>query len=152
MADIEEEHTWDIRSLTPEEVGVVADVLGLARLYQGDGAYLVAWAGGAPLGHMHLAFTEPPELQDLEVRESHRRLGVATALVEAAEGEARAHGFHEIRLEVSVFNVAAQALYRECGYVDAQLPIRRVRERIALRTGTIDVDDSLLALTKWLHG
>ena len=126
--------------------------MGLARLYQGNGCYLVAWAASAPLGHVHLAFTEPPELQDLEVRPSHRRLGVATALVAAAEDEAQARGFHAIRLEVSTADVAAQALYHQCGYLDAGLPIRRVKGRIVLRTGPIDVDDSLLSLTKRLHG
>jgi GNAT superfamily N-acetyltransferase len=150
MADIEHEQSWDIRSLRQEEVGVVTDVLGLARLHQGDGGYLVAWEGGAPLGHVHLAFTDPPELQDLEVRPSHRRLGVATALVAAAEGEAHAQGLHEMRLEVSVSNLAAQSLYRKRGYVDAGLPIRRVTGRIVLRTGPIDVDDHLLCLSKAL--
>src|SRR3954463_11407016 len=114
MAGIDRQRTWDIRPLRPDEVDVVGDVLGLARLHQGDGSYLVAWASDAPVGHLHLTSTEPPQLQDLEVLPRHRRLGVATALVAAAEVEARAQGFHEVRLEVSVGDLAAQALYRRC--------------------------------------
>ncbi len=141
---------WDVRPLQPGEVDVVADVLGLARLHQGNGFYLVAWAAGDPLGHVHLALTEPPELQDLEVLASHRRLGVASVLVAAAEDEALARGSTEVRLEVSTGEVAAQALYRKCGYLDAGLPIRRVKGRIVVRTGPIDVDDNLMVLAKRL--
>lgn len=126
----------------------MVEVLGLARLNQGNGRYLVAWAGAQPVGHVHVVLTDPPELQDLEVRPSHRRRGVATALIAAAELEAHAHGSREIRLEVSVTDTAAQALYLGRGYVDAGLPIRRVTGRIDLRTGPIDVDDDLLTLTK----
>jgi len=41
---------WDIRPLAPEQVDRVAAVLGLARLDQGDGFYLVAWDGDQPPG------------------------------------------------------------------------------------------------------
>jgi GNAT superfamily N-acetyltransferase len=150
MTDIKQLHSWQVRPLAPDDVDVVADVLGLARLHQADGCYLVAWAGSTPLGHVHLAFNEPPELQDLEVRPSHRRLGVGTALVAAAEDEARARGFRVVRLDVSVDDVAARALYRKSGYLDTGLPIRRVKGRIVLRTGPIDVDENLLVLTKSL--
>jgi hypothetical protein len=34
---------WQIRSLADEDVEPVAAVLGLARLGQGDGRYVVAW-------------------------------------------------------------------------------------------------------------
>ena len=140
-----------MRPLRPEEVDEVTEVLGLARLHQGDGSYLVAWAGAEPVGHVHLTITDPPQLQDLEVRASHRRLGVATALIAAAEDEARARGFDEICLEVSVGDELVQALYRNRGYRDAGAPIRRVEGRIMLRTGPIDVDDELLLLSKRLH-
>src|SRR5512133_3887252 len=92
---------WEIRPLSSDEVARVGDVLGLARLNQGDGFYLVAWEGEEPLGHLHLALTDPPELQDVAVRVQHRRRGVASALTEAAEQEARARGFDRVRLTVS---------------------------------------------------
>ena len=69
-----------IRELAPNEVERVGSVLGLARVDQGDGYYLVAWEDDEPVGHAHLALTDPPELQDVSVRAEHRRRGVATAL------------------------------------------------------------------------
>ena len=148
----------DIRPLRPadlvdgaeaDEVAVVIDAgLGLARLNQGDGCYLVAWDGDAPVGHVHLALTDPPELQDLEVLPAHRRRGIATGLVAAAEDEARGRGFAAIHLEVSADDIAAQRLYATCGYGDAGLPPRRVQGKVMIRTGPIEVDDSLLTWTK----
>ncbi|HYX87684.1 MAG TPA: GNAT family N-acetyltransferase, partial [Gaiellales bacterium] len=70
---------WEIRRLAPNEIDRVGAVLGLARLGGGAGVYLVAWEGDVPLGHAHLALTDPPELQDVEVRPEHRRRGVASA-------------------------------------------------------------------------
>src|SRR5205823_54774 len=100
-----------IRPLADDEVDGVAAVLGLSRLYQGDGIYLVAWDNGEPLGHAHLALTNPPELQDVSVRPEYRRRGVASALTTAAESEARRRGFDRLRLEVSETNEGALALY-----------------------------------------
>ena len=148
VTHIEQLPAWEIRPLGADEVDVVGDVLGLARLNQGDGFYLVAWAADVPLGHVHLALAQPAELQDMAVRPSHRRRGVGTALVRAAEHEARARGFDEVRLEVSVDDLAAQTFYRKSGYRDAGLPIRRVKGRIELRTGPLEVDDNLRSLVK----
>jgi ribosomal protein S18 acetylase RimI-like enzyme len=58
----------------------------------------------------------------------------------------------EIRLEVSMANVVAQALYRACGFREAGVPIRRVKGRVVLRAGPIEVDDNLLVLAKRLDG
>jgi GNAT superfamily N-acetyltransferase len=79
--DDERQQGWEIRPLDSSEVEAVGEVLGLARLHQGDGFYLVAWQDVAPIGHLHLALSDPPELQDVAVRPSHQRRGVATALV-----------------------------------------------------------------------
>jgi hypothetical protein len=49
-----EDPTVKIRVLKPEEVEPVGNALGLARLYQGTGVYLVAWRGDEPAGHLHL--------------------------------------------------------------------------------------------------
>ena len=141
---------YEIRPLAPREVESVAGVLGLARLRQGDGVFLVAWADREALAHAHLALTDPPELQDVEVRPEYRRLGVASALTVRAEDEVRMRGFDRLRLTVSVGNEAAQALYRGCGYVDAGLPPRRVLGTIEIRTGPIEVDDTLLTWEKCL--
>ncbi len=139
-----------IRRLDPTEVERVAAVLGLARLDQGNGSYLVAWAGDEPLGHAHLALTDPPQLQDLSVRPQYRRAGVGSALTAAAEQAARAGGADRIRLGVSVDNQAAQDLYRRLGYVDAGFPPRRVKGTVQIRTGPIEVDDTILIWEKGL--
>ena len=100
---------WQIRELAPNEVERVSAVLGLARLGQGDGYYLVAWEDDEPVGHAHLALTDPPELQDVSVRPEYRRRGVATALAAAAERAVVARAGDRLRLSVSVDNEAAQS-------------------------------------------
>jgi ribosomal protein S18 acetylase RimI-like enzyme len=130
----------------------VAEVLGLARLNQGDGFYLVAWDGERPAGHGHLALTDPPELQDVEVLAQYRRRGVGSALTAAAEEQAHDRGFDRLRVTVSVDNAAAQALYRTLGYGDAGLPPRRVLGTVMIRTGPLEVDDTLLTWDKRLAG
>jgi predicted GNAT family acetyltransferase len=139
-----------IRELAPNEVDQVAAVLRLARLGQSDGYYLVAWEDDEPVGHAHVALTDPPELQDVSVRPEYRRQGVATSLASAAEQAVVARGSARLRLSVSVDNDAALALYRQLGYGDVGVPPRRVQGTIRIRTGTIDVDDTLLTLEKSL--
>lgn len=139
---------WQIRELSPTEVERVGAVLGLARLDQGDGFYLIAWEGDEPIGHAYLALTDPPELQDVSVREEHRRRGVATALAGAAEQTAATRGFDRLRLSVSVGNQAARTLYSGLGYGDCGVPPRRVQGTILIRTGPIEVDDTLLTWEK----
>lgn len=141
---------WRIQPLAPEEVGRVAAVLGLARLNQRNGFYLVAWERDEPLGHAHLALTDPPELQDVSVRKEYRRRGVASALTAAAEQEACARGFDRLRLTVSVENEPARALYRNLGYFDTGVPPKRVRGTVLIRTGPLEVDDTLLTWEKRL--
>ena len=139
-----------IRPLVADDTDRVAAVLGLARLYQGDGFYLVAWEGDEPVGHLHLALTDPPELQDVSVRPEYRRTGVARRLTAAAEQEAQARGHATLRLTVGIDNHPAQELYRSCGFADAGLAPVRVKGRIHIRTGPIDVDDTLLVWEKAL--
>lgn len=141
---------WEIRELSPTDIGSVTAVLGLARLDQGNGFYLVAWNGRDPLGHAYLALTDPPELQDVEVRPEHRRRGVATALAGAAEGIVAKRGCDRLRLTVSVDNTAAQMLYLGLGYAEVGIPPRRVQGTIQIRSGPIEVDDTLLTWEKRL--
>ena len=128
----------------------MAAVLGLARLDQGDGFYLVAWVGDRPAGHAHLALTDPPELQDVEVLAQYRRRGLGSALTAAAEAEVLSRGFDRLRVTVSVDNAAAQALYGRLGYGDTGLPPRRVLGTVMIRTGPLEVDDTLLTWDKRL--
>jgi ribosomal protein S18 acetylase RimI-like enzyme len=138
----------EVQVLDDRQVERVLTALGLARLHQGDGFYLVAWNGDVPLGHLHLALTDPPHLQDVEVARDHRRRGVAKALIAAAEREARDRGFSCIRVSVSVDNEPAQALYRTCGYADVGLEPEHVNGTIQIRTGPIEVDDVLITWEK----
>jgi GNAT superfamily N-acetyltransferase len=140
-----------IRALAPDDVGAVAAVLGLARLFQGDGFYLVDWEDAEPTGHLHLALGEPPELQDVEVRESCRGRGVATRLIAAAEAECSMRRRTRLRVTVGVDNAVARALYERLGFRDTGDPPRRVTGTVQLRAGPIEVDDTLLTLEKRLE-
>ncbi len=142
----------EIRPLAAGEADVVGTVLGLARLHSGPGLYLVAWDGSEPVGHAHLALTDPPEMQDVEVRETHRRRGIASALTAAVEAEARARGHATLRVTVSVNSPDAQALYRKLGFADTGIPPRRVQGTVQIRTGPLEVDDTLLTWEKRLSG
>lgn len=139
---------FEIRPLQPTEIELVGNALGLARLHQGNGFYLVAWEGDVPAGHLHLALTDPPELQDVQVAATHRRRGVATALIAAAEKEAWACGHSAMRVSMDIENEGSQALYRSCGYVDVGLPSRHVKGTVKTRTGPIEVDAVLITWEK----
>jgi ribosomal protein S18 acetylase RimI-like enzyme len=143
---------WEIRQLADGEADVVGAVLGLARLHSGPGLYLVAWDGSEPVGHAHLALTDPPEMQDVEVRETHRRRGIASAMTAAVEAEARGRGYATLRVTVSVDSPYAQALYRKLGFADTGIPPRRVQGTVQIRTGPLEVDDTLLTWEKRLSG
>jgi ribosomal protein S18 acetylase RimI-like enzyme len=144
----------NVRPLDPKDTErVLAAGLGLSRLPRGDGSfYLVAWEGDEPVGHAHLALTDPPELQDVLVLPAHRRRGVATALTRAAEREAVARGHAVLTLTVGIANDAAQALYRSLGYRDSGLPQLRVQGTVQIRTGPLEVDDTLLTWQNELAG
>lgn len=114
------------------------------------GRYLVAWLGGVPVGHLHLADGDVPELQDVYVAAGHRGRGIASALIDAAEAASVARGAASTRIEVSLANDDARRLYERLGYVRDDAPPRRVHGRIAVRSGMLDVDDELVGLTKHL--
>ena len=139
-----------VRPLRDDEVAQVVEVLGLARLDQGDGGYLVAWIDGQPAGHVHLTSYDPAEMQDLEVLPEYRRRGVASALITAAERVAENRGARVMTLEVSVDNIAARRLYAGHGYVLGSQAPRRVEGIVMIRTGPLEVDDVLVRMDKTL--
>lgn len=57
------------------------------------------------------------EITELYVRPECRRMGVAAALMEAAEGALREKGVRELRLLTGADNRGAQALYQKRGFV-----------------------------------
>jgi ribosomal protein S18 acetylase RimI-like enzyme len=134
-----------IRRLAGDEVArVLGSGLGLARLNNENGFYLVAWNGAEPIGHAYLALADPPELQDVSVLPPHRRQGVASALTRAAEETAVAMGHKQLTLTVSAASSAARALYASLGYEDTGQAPRHVKGTIEIRSGPLEVDDTLL--------
>ena len=140
----------EVRPLAPEDLERVDAALPLHRLDQRDGLYLVAWDGDEPVGHAHLALTEPPELQDVYVLPAHRRRGVGTELTRAAEREAAARGHDRLTLTVSATGDTARRLYDRLGYVDVGVPPKRVKGTILIRGEPFEADDTLLHREKRL--
>ena len=72
-------------------------------------------------------------------------------LTRAAEAEVRSRGWDSISLSVSQDgNPDARRLYEKLGYADAGLEPVRVSGEILLRGRPLQVDDTLLYLTKSL--
>ena len=141
----------EIRPLTDAEVASADAVLPLHRLDAGTGFYLVAWNGGDAVGHAYLALTPPPEIQDMYVVPELRSRGIGTALLSAAEDEARARGAARLTLTVSVENAHARRLYERHGYAECEIPPKRVTGTILLRGEPYEVDDTLVTLANDLQ-
>jgi GNAT superfamily N-acetyltransferase len=118
--------------------------------------YLVAWDGSEPVGHAHVAWEETtlgvPEIGDVFVPAALRGRGIGTELSEAAEQMDRTRGHRQVSISASIANEGALRLYRRLGYRDAGLPPKRVKGTIMVRTGPMEVDDTLLYLIKDIAG
>jgi len=142
----------EIRIMTADEVEVVDRHLPLDRLDQPGGDWLVAWDDSEPVGHAHLDWrSDPPQVQNVFVGESHRRLGIASRLSEAAEALVRERGYDRIALDVDVENEAARALYEKLGYGELGTPPRRKHGTILLRGKPFSFDVMLIDLVKELR-
>ena len=86
----------------------------------GRGAFLVAYADGAPVGcgAVRLLDEHDAELKRMYVAPSVRGRGIGRALLSALESEARALGARRLVLETGIRQTAALALYRRANYVD----------------------------------
>ena len=140
--------TVEIRPLADAELAAADARLPLHRLDAGTGFYVVAWDGGHPVGHAYLALTSPLEVQDMYVLPELRGRGIGTALLRAAEDEARTRGATRLTLTVGVDNAGARQLYERHGYVGCDIPPKRVQGTILLRGQPYDVDDTLITLAK----
>jgi predicted GNAT family N-acyltransferase len=79
-----------------------------------DGLHLVAVANGELLGTCRLLFVGPTvQFSRLAVAGPARREGIATALLELAEAEARSGGARRLVLHAQTY---AQSLYEQAGY------------------------------------
>ena len=80
----------------------------------GDGIHLVAMEGERLLGTCRLLLVgRTVQFSRLAVRSDVRRQGIATALLEAADSEARAAGARRLVLHAQTY---AQSLYERAGY------------------------------------
>ena len=87
-----------------------------------NGAILVAEANGTIVGRLSLSRDPHPSSRHvadlgLMVAHAHRRAGVGTALLAAAEEWARGAGVTKLELHVFPHNEAAIALYEKADYV-----------------------------------
>jgi DNA-binding MarR family transcriptional regulator/GNAT superfamily N-acetyltransferase len=82
------------------------------------GVFLMARLGGQPAGCGVIAEIAPGtgEIKRMWVDHPHRGLGIAGRLLRALEDEARARGFHTIRLDTNRALHTAKAMYRSAGY------------------------------------
>lgn len=119
----------EIRLLGPGDENIVSAL----RTYEGEGdpeglladprsLVLVAFDGAVPVG-LVLAHELPRRhgdrsklfVYEVDVAETHRRRGVATALLERLAGLARERGIRSGFVLTDRDNVAANALYRSAG-------------------------------------
>lgn len=98
----------------------------IAEFANGDRVLYLADAVGATIGTVGLAFrgldaglangVSSANINRLHVVQTWRKRGVATALMAAAEREARARAFVTLTMEVEDDNVPARALYEKLGF------------------------------------
>lgn len=91
-----------------------------------------AGASAAPVGLIWLGQATDqrsgvlhPYVLMLYVAPDHRRRGIATALLTAAEAWAQQRGHGQITLQVFSYNQAAQALYQSLGYLPEALLLKK---------------------------
>ena len=91
-----------------------------ATLMASPGVFALAAVNDEPVGLILMrAIAGEAEVLTLAVEPSHRRRGVAEALLQAALAQAAAMAAEEVFLEVAADNPAALALYRKAGFEQA---------------------------------
>ena len=66
----------------------------------------------------------------------------------ALEREIATRGYDRVSISYGIANDAAKSLYAKLGYRDAGLSPQRVQGTIMVRSGPLDVDDTLIYLVK----
>lgn len=95
----------------------------LARFNHGESVVFIAHDANVPIGFAQLypsfssvSLARTFVLNDLFVRESSRRKGVASLLLAAAVEFGKSSGATRLSLSTAISNEAAQALYRSAGW------------------------------------
>jgi ribosomal protein S18 acetylase RimI-like enzyme len=82
------------------------------------------------------------------VRENRRGHAIGEAVTLAAEQLVVARGHRRVSISYGIANDAAKGLYAKLGYRDAGIPPERVQGTIMVRSGPLEVDDTLIYLVK----
>jgi ribosomal protein S18 acetylase RimI-like enzyme len=89
---------------------------------------LVAVLNEVPIGQVAIQWQDKPshpsipDIQSLRVQDAFRGLGIGSRLLEACETQARARGFEQIGIAVSLENHGARRLYERKGYHPSGVP------------------------------
>jgi GNAT superfamily N-acetyltransferase len=141
----------DVRELTEADAERIGDRLPLARL-GGRQTYFVAWDGDEPVAHACVAWARTklgvPEVQDVFVLEGRRRQGIGQAVMLSAERVIAERGHRRVSLSYGIANSAARKFYERLGYRDAGIEPQRVQGTIMIRSGPLEVDDTLIYVVK----
>ena len=113
IAEVQQEYV--VRYGGPDDAPVDAAEFGAER----GGAFLVASAGGVPVGCVGLRRHDETaaEIKRMYVRSAHRRTGLGRVLLRAAEERARSLGYSRVLLETGTRQPEAIALYTADGYL-----------------------------------
>jgi GNAT superfamily N-acetyltransferase len=108
----------ELRERYPEE-GATHFRLDPDEVAEGRGAFVVAYLENAPVGCGSVRTVEEGvgEIKRMYVRPQARCRGIARAVLEALEGEARRLGLRRLRLETGKRQHEAIALYSRAGYL-----------------------------------
>lgn len=132
----------------PSDVAAARDFLE-ARLRAGESVVLLAMSNASAAGFVQLypmfssvRLVRVWILNDLFVAADARRLGVASALLTAAQSFGREVGAQRLELETTHDNHAAQMLYRNAGWIphDETLRFRIEPERVEQRERQAEKD------------
>jgi GNAT superfamily N-acetyltransferase len=96
--------------------------LGVAEFAPPQGIFVIGRDAGQPVacGGVRLVGDDVGELKRMYVVPAARRRGIARALLDHLEREARKLGAMRLRLETGLHQPEALALYANAGYVDAE--------------------------------
>lgn len=110
-----------------------------ARQQADEVAYLVAWYGSDPIGHLLLKWSGPQqepmasritscaEIEDFVVMPDLRHRGVGHRMLVAAESLTRRRGLYRLGLGIGLDNPRARALYERFGFIDANCGVFTIR-------------------------